>query len=425
MDSEVEILYNRAMAVWMTHRRGRDADVADDPADRDGSDHAPPILPIGPLGHVPTLDGLRGFAVLAVFGIHLYSPIFSGGDLGVDLFFVLSGFLITKLLYEEWDRSTRLDLRDFYLRRLFRLQPAMAVLLAVVLLASFTAFAEVGGLVRTQVLYTALLSGNLYALGEGFAGRPLLGHTWSLGLEEQFYLVWPFLLALIPSIAFRAPVVFLRRLAVATFVSIVVGRVVVLGILDYPHWGSIPFFNFDGLALGCMLAVYLHTTRGVANLLNMSALRLCMVLIAVDLAVGGRYKVFDEFELRRVVLRLIFAYIVFAAVVTPDARPLAWLHHRTLAYFGKISYSLYLWHIPVFNFFDDDRILGSNRVVLMFLKISISLLLAVASFNFVERPMMGVYRHRFASTSSKRRSMHGLRSLPADATPPRIPADPQ
>jgi peptidoglycan/LPS O-acetylase OafA/YrhL len=354
----------------------------------------PTSLPLGPLGHVPTLDGLRGIAVSAVFAVHLYAPIFGGGGWGVDLFFVLSGFLITKLLYEEHERAGAVDLRAFYSRRFFRLQPAMAVLLLSAWITSYTTFTADGDLIRRQVAYTGLLSGNLWALGEGFADRPVLGHTWSLGLEEQFYLVWPLLLAFLPMVAFTQPRRFLKFVAIFTAASIVIGRVVVKGILDYPHWGSIPFFNIDGLALGCMLAVYLHTHRGFTHRVRPWLLALSAAIPAVDLFAGGRYLDRDDFGIRTIVLRLAFTYIVYAAVTQPRYRPLSILRNRQLAFLGMISYSLYLWHIPVFEFFDQDRYPATGKATLGVAKIVVSLAAACASFYLVERPVLAWYRRR-------------------------------
>lgn len=353
-------------------------------------------LPLRRLGHVAPLDGLRGIAVSAVFAVHLYAPIFGGGGWGVDLFFVLSGFLITKLLYEEHDRASGVSLKDFYTRRFFRLQPAMAVLLLVVFIMSFNAFAAQGDLVRRQVAYTGLLSGNLWALGEGFADRPVLGHTWSLGLEEQFYLVWPLLLALLPAVAFARPHVFMRRVALWTVASIVIGRVVVYGIIDYPHWGSIPFFNVDGLAMGCMLAIYLHNTTGAAPRVRPAVLAIAVAIPTIDLFLGGHYLDRDGFGIRTVVLRLAFTYIVFSAVTQQKYRPVTLLDNRLLAFLGKISYSLYLWHIPVFSFFDESRYPTTGRVPLAVAKVIFSFATACMSYYWVEKPMLAFYRRRRA-----------------------------
>ncbi len=353
-------------------------------------------LPIRRLGHVRPLDGLRGIAVSAVFLVHLYSPIFGGGGWGVDLFFVLSGFLITKLLYEEFDRVGRIDVREFYARRLYRLQPAMFVLLLTVTIASLTIFSDVGGAVRKQVVYAALISGNLWAVFEGTADRPLLGHTWSLGLEEQFYLVWPLLLAFLPVVAFDRPRVFMRHVALFTLATVVVGRVVVRGVLDYPHYGSIPVFNIDGLALGCLLAIHLHTTTaGPVRWFRTSLVGLCVAVVTVDLFVGGR--IADPYDVRKLVLRAIFAYVVYVVVMRPTWGPVRLLESPVLTFLGRISYSLYLWHIPVFALFDESRFPMAGDIALVTARIVFSFVAAIASLHLVEQPMIRRYRRRRAA----------------------------
>ena len=147
-----------------------------------------------PMGHIRPLDGLRGIAIVLVFCVHFYAPVFSGGSSGVDLFFVLSGFLITKLMLDEEQRHRAVSKADFYLRRAFRILPALLVLMAGCLVLSFTVLSDVGWVLRREVLLSTFSMGNLWPLFYGFTERTALGHTWSLAIEEQFYLVWPLIL---------------------------------------------------------------------------------------------------------------------------------------------------------------------------------------------------------------------------------------
>src|SRR5258706_8685183 len=128
----------------------------------------PTSLTRGRMGHRPALDGLRGIAILLVVAVHLYAPLFSGGSSGVDLFFVLSGFLITKLAYEEQQFSGRISLSDFYLRRVFRILPALFFLLFCMLLISFTVLHDVGNTLRWEVLFSGVSIGNLWPIFFGF-----------------------------------------------------------------------------------------------------------------------------------------------------------------------------------------------------------------------------------------------------------------
>src|SRR4051812_42278396 len=144
---------------------------------------------VSKLGHVPALDGLRGIAIAIVVGYHAFGfPL--GGWLGVDLFFVLSGFLITTLLLEEHDRTGRVSLRAFYVRRARRLLPALGAVLALI--------AVVGPLYYSPGLLASIVASGLYAANivRGFGQSDFLNatpaaHLWSLAQEEQFYVLWP------------------------------------------------------------------------------------------------------------------------------------------------------------------------------------------------------------------------------------------
>jgi peptidoglycan/LPS O-acetylase OafA/YrhL len=146
---------------------------------------------------LPGLDGLRAIAVLAVVLYHLDVSWMPGGFLGVDVFFVLSGFLITTLVVEEIERTGRLGLRDFYLRRARRLLPALLVLLAVLSLLSLLVLPEERAELRRDVVAALLYVSNWsyvfteQSYFEAVGRPPLLQHLWSLAVEEQFYLLWP------------------------------------------------------------------------------------------------------------------------------------------------------------------------------------------------------------------------------------------
>lgn len=147
------------------------------------------------LSYRPELDGLRGISILLVFVHHFYHPVLPGGFLGVDIFFVLSGFLITSLLLQEWDSKGSINLRDFYIRRALRLMPALLAL--VLVLGVFAAFflSGDGALLTYQGIWLTLsyVSNWLYAFHYVSPNNPL-GITWSLAIEEQFYLLWPVIL---------------------------------------------------------------------------------------------------------------------------------------------------------------------------------------------------------------------------------------
>jgi peptidoglycan/LPS O-acetylase OafA/YrhL len=355
--------------------------------------------PMPRLGHVPALDGLRGIAILLVVAMHSYSPIFSGGGSGVDLFFVLSGFLITKLAYEEHDKQGTLSLKDFYRRRMFRILPALLVVLAFVLFASFTFLSSLGDDLRVESIFAAGFASNIYALIEGAHPRYLLAHTWSLGLEEQFYWVWPVLLAALP-FAFSSPKRFARTVVVTSLALAVFGRVVVAGMMGYPHWESVPLFNADGLALGCGLAILVHEGGAPIGWLRSWMLAVFGAIVTFDLVAASRYEEVG-WHAREVILRLLFAAIVFIVVVRPPAVASRILANRVLGFFGRISFSLYLWHGVIFFVLSSDRYPGAGRVDLLVAREVLSILAAVVSYHLVEQPALR-YRKRVMAPATPR-----------------------
>ena len=316
---------------------------------------------------MPALDGLRGIAILVVLTGHYTGKPPGGGGVGVGLFFVLSGFLITTLLLEELGAKGRLSLRAFYVRRARRLFPALGVLLAVYLVA-------LGALGRNG-LPTVLL-GGLYVGNAVQAFVPgnhvmtsALGHLWSLAQEEQFYLVWPLLL------------IFVRRRLVLWLALAFLG-LVGYRMLLIEHGASVirlwfgPDTHSDWLVVGALLSAlrmrgWLRTREPLPligfALFNIGALTSYATMRWEVLAPG--------FE--------IGCALLVAAAVTPT--PMAeLLSIRPLVGLGRISYSLYLWHIPVFAAFGHHHVLPS---------VAVSLLAAWLSYTFVEQP----FRRRRAS----------------------------
>lgn len=283
------------------------------------------------LGHVPALDGLRGIAILLVVGFHYFHfPL--GGQDGVDLFFVLSGFLITTLLLEERERGA-VSLPRFYARRARRLLPALFVMLAV--------FVVVGAVRGENKLAVALIGtsyvGNaLVAYGSRFGlelARSPLGPLWSLAEEEQFYLLWPALLLVV--VRFRHS----ARWIAGLFLALVLYRAALFGLHSPSRVYAGPDTRADGLVAGCLLAFLwrggLRVGEGVAK-------------AAVTIVAGGAFCAWAFAwwpALGLPIFEIAGAALVCAAVSETElARGLAW---RPLTWLGERSYSLYLWNLPV------------------------------------------------------------------------------
>lgn len=284
-------------------------------------------------GHIPSLDGLRGVSILLVTAYHIW-PAFEHGRLGVDVFFVVSGFLITHLLLREHEKAARVSLRKFYVRRFLRLAPAYYTYLLVVLMlgaAGVAAKIEVIGWIAA-LTYTVNLLPHPYP--------DWLGHAWSLAVEEQFYLLWPSLLVIAGPR--RAWVVGLAFLLIAPVLRFVIWE-------NYRHLldvDALIFTRMDTLAVGCLLAYFVRTAAAerwatrlspYATALTLAA-TLTVALSAVVLRQSGKYALGPS----RFVEAAAIALIVFLAVVHHRSWVGRTLNWRPLAYIGVLSYSLYL-----------------------------------------------------------------------------------
>jgi peptidoglycan/LPS O-acetylase OafA/YrhL len=277
----------------------------------------------------PALDGLRGVAVLMVVAHHCNVPFFAGGSYGVDVFFVLSGFLITSILIDG--RS----LGEFYVGRAKRLIPALSLMLAAYLaIAPFVpAFVHPWEDAAATALYL-----QDYVVPTRAWASPL-GHTWSLAVEAQFYLVWPFVVRWL--LRRTRPMVFL--ILGLLYAAITVGRIVIYG--ETGDWGSAYFplhAHASGLVLGAMLAFApsgfaKSPWLGSAGVLGLTGL--CSLP-----AYGWSVRVFGV--IGGITLAEAATALLLAALLHPSWLTRAF-SNDPLRWVGVISYGLYLWHLPV------------------------------------------------------------------------------
>ncbi|MGH3076809.1 MAG: acyltransferase family protein [Gaiellaceae bacterium] len=332
------------------------------------------------LSHVPVLDAIRGIAILLVLAVHADHRL-PGGILGVDLFFVLSGFLITSLLLTEWDRDGSISLRSFYRRRGLRLLPAVVVMLAIVTAIAALTVDDFGGQF-VWVLYSLGYVINLAALGNGI-GAENLQHMWSLSQEEQFYLVWPLALIVLlkKGVHPRMLAFALAGLAVALLVyrGVLGATGVSAGYLLYaPETRSV------GLVLGCLAGVLFSYgfVRRVPLLLPTALL----VPACFAVAVLGLYSRSDA-----IVFLPLFciaaAVVLLACVLHPDWWFARLVDRAWLRGLGKISYGLYLWHVPIYV------------AVGWMAGLPLAIFVAVLSYRYVEQPFL---RRRHPSPVTRR-----------------------
>ena len=365
---------------------------------------------VEPLTYRPALDGVRAVAVVGVIGVHTHPRLTPGGAVGVDVFFVLSGFLITTLLVQELDRVGTIAVGRFYVRRALRLLPALAVVLVAV-----TAWAVVvaspstrhGALreVAAAATYTRNWTGP-WATTPG----PLLGHTWSLALEEQFYLVWPviLLLALRPRRGRSTD-----RIVMTVFVACFVAAVV-LRAAGVQGWSVLLVQRPDALLLGATAA--LARRRWGASWAAPRSRRhgaLAVAVATVALVVLMIVPVSSRPGGPGVSLAAVAALILVVGVVAqPDSSPARAYASRPMVAIGRISYGLYLWQQPVLRWV-DDRLVGRNALMRLPIGISGALACAALSYRFVERPALR-WKERLGRTGERLREASNTETLQVD-----------
>ncbi len=340
----------------------------------------PPSDPFS-LGYRPSLDGLRGVAIVMVVLFHFHVPYFSSGFVGVDIFFVLSGFLITVLLCEERRRTGRTDFPAFYRRRALRLFPALGSVLIVLIVYAYLLRPPGRGIpMGAEILGAAFYVNNwLFAFDILPTGQPL-GHTWSLSIEEQFYLTWPLLIALGSRSRWAG-------LGLPLFTGLAASASATFRAIHwslYENWNRAYFgldTRADALLWGCLagLLVFRWTPSialegaGVLGLIAGSLLSTTreMHLQAGSLVIG------------------VSTATLLMGLVSPGRSPVRRiLEWPPLMWLGRISYGLYLWHFLVYHGLLKLGIVRGFAGV----GIAASLAVAVLSYFTVERPFLRLSR---------------------------------
>ena len=320
-------------------------------------------------GYRPELDGLRGIAVLSVMAAHYGVPWAQNGWLGVDLFFVLSGFLITSILATEWQRFGAIDFRAFYMRRALRLFPALWLMLGVV-----------GLFVPFEYIASTLLYVNNWAIGlEVLPLTPWLGHVWSLAIEEQFYLIWPLVLVLL--LRRFSP----RKVALATLVLGIAcagWRVVLIagGVSSgRVYYGTDS--HADGILLGSALGIALvFDLLPQIPRLNIVSVAAVAALLVIGLLPVMPYAMYAWYA--QPVANVAGLGVILAVIRGSGLLPRL-LRLRPLVFVGTISYGLYLWNVPILMLPSNSSIISSAEV-----KLVLTVVVVLLSYRYVERPLL-------------------------------------
>ncbi|MFN8161666.1 MAG: acyltransferase family protein [Solirubrobacterales bacterium] len=347
------------------------------------------------LPYLPGVDALRAIAVLAVFAYHAGVGWMPGGFLGVDVFFVISGYLITSLLLGEFRRAGRVSLWRFWLRRARRLLPAVGVLIAVVMVAAAFLTPESVPQLRGDAIASLGYFANWHfvfdqqSYFEQFQRPSLLRHLWSLSVEEQFYLFWPLVFAAGMSLFGR------RRLLLGVLAG-AAGSVALAWVLFDPAGdASRVYYGTDTHAVGLLAGVALALVWEPARLRSAGAGRWAGPALDVVGVLALGYVVLAFMRVHDYDLALWhggYAWLALASAALigvlahPAARLGRILGNRPLVWLGLRSYSFYLWHWPVLALTRPGVDVSMPRGILIPLQLLATLALADLSYRFVETP---------------------------------------
>ncbi|MFT7507216.1 MAG: peptidoglycan/LPS O-acetylase OafA/YrhL [Acidimicrobiales bacterium] len=346
----------------------------------------------------PYIDGLRALAVVAVIIFHLNPGFFPGGYLGVDVFFVISGFVISQSLYKNYLKTGKVNITQFYIRRFWRLYPALITMISATTAAYvFFGFVWDTNLFIKSAITSILAVSNLYYLkqAENYFHQDLINpllHTWSLGIEEQFYILYPLLLLVVLFIFARLSI---RRTYIALL--FLIGSIL-LYMSFYFNQDSVlgdfyfPTARFWELGVGCALFFFSldFGIKRFAGALSGGALLMLLTVLVFQ-------KNISSLPLELLMTVSATSLLIFSGLRHRSA-VIGLFEYVPIVYIGNISYSLYLWHLPVIYFCN----LYLSGVWYYLFSILLTIVLAVLSYIYVENR----FRHHMQDSFSLKRVLY-------------------
>jgi peptidoglycan/LPS O-acetylase OafA/YrhL len=351
--------------------------------------------------HLPALDGLRAVAILSVIAYHGTGTFGGGARLGVSLFFVISGFLITWLLLKEHSTTGDVSLKRFYFRRALRIFPAYYAFLLLIIAVKVL---QKQPSIYDYILPSGLYYVNYYAIANG--SHSALQHLWSLSVEEQFYLLWPLLFLGLAKLG-------IRYLIAGTVFIITAGllwRYVSYIELGFGHSWIYRAFDtrFDNLAIGCLTAICLFQTRS-REFIYKYAVSLLLVPFSILLLYSSQSsdlfgKYFDAFSYTAgfTVQGFALALLMVQFISFHQHWSISWISSRVAVYIGTISYPMYLYHEIAAGAADKvsgmilekyDIVMGAAPIA--FAGLVLTIISATCSYRFIEKPFLKLKDGRY------------------------------
>lgn len=338
--------------------------------------------------YLPCIDGVRAFSVIAVIMFHGGIPFLRGGFIGVDIFFVISGFLITSLLIKEKQKTGGINIVNFFTRRVLRLIPALIALLLIFNIFSIFAMEKDIAVNNFVDSFIVLFYSADWTRAMGLQRPDWLGHAWSLSIEEQFYIIWPFiflvLLKILKDYHFIALVVLIMALA-----STACRVIFMMYGFNYDRIYNGLDSRADALLIGCLCSFILSSKWYhwiLAKSLVIHVLFYISLMIIIALAILSRWTSPKMFCLGYLTIAICAAVIIIKLTTTAGNSFIEKvLTQHFIVWIGKISYGLYLWHYPIFNIM---RYYEYTKITTFVYGTAITFIFSALSYYFIERPFL-------------------------------------
>lgn len=348
--------------------------------------------------YIPQLDFIRAIAVIGVVGMHAHIPGFIGGGLGVQVFFVLSGFLITDLLIKNFYRDGKINFVKFYFKRALRLLPAAFLMYEIICLVMLIFYSQNGVTIATcnALPFCVIYIQNLV---EAFSakGLGLFAHTWSLAVEWQFYILYPFAFIFLIKLKFHklTSIVLLLLACVFAYHHIVYTNLFING-----HTYLLPYLinatdmNIDGLLFGASLAFWI--TKPFKNEFssnihpNFAFIALILILWFIWFNNDILHILCYYLPPPSLTVELCTVILIWSIVGNQENIAIKALNIKILVYIGRISYGIYLWHFPINGIIELE--LKQYNIYTSSLLVLSTFFAAIASYHLIEQPILKKFK---------------------------------
>lgn len=331
--------------------------------------------------YYPQLDGLRGIAILIVLFFHAKFPFFSGGYIGVDIFFVLSGFLITSLLIQEFIKNGTIDFKKFYIRRFKRLFPALFFFILIYSILSYFILNKSLNLIFLESTIALTYTSNLFQAFQ-IHDLTLINHTWSLSIEEQFYLLWPILLFILLKFRFKINNIFVSIILISIFVFLWRNYLIIVESPPFIRLYTGFDTRLDSLMLGCAMSIFInYFKKDILNNIILNCILITCISYFIYIISQMSWLDIRMFTLHFYLVSISSSLFIYCILISKNKIVSTIIKNKYLVEIGKISYGLYLWHYPIFRILRQEH----SPIFVLLVGGIISVLIALISYHFVEK----------------------------------------